>query len=118
LSAGHILVVALNPDFRSSLAFALETEGYSVETRGDLVSVDHIERFRAIVLDHKAFRQEPPDGTSEVRNALVPVILLASKPNDWLTKMAFRTVPTPIMGTDLSDAVADAMAMPQGTQRP
>jgi CheY-like chemotaxis protein len=115
LSAGHILVIAPNPDFRHSLAFALETEGYSVETQGELASLDQVERFDAIILDHKAFRRESLERVIDASRSPVPVILLASRPQDWLSTKAFRTVPTPLMGTVLSDAVADAVAAPQAT---
>jgi CheY-like chemotaxis protein len=54
LSAGHILVIAPNPDFRRSLAFALETEGYSVEAEGAIPSKDRLALFGAIIVDHKA----------------------------------------------------------------
>jgi hypothetical protein len=110
LSAGHILVIAPNPDFRRSLAFTLETEGYSVETEGQIPPHDRLARFGAIVLDHKAFRQAPMDRAVHTTCSPVPVILLASQPEDWLAKKAFRTVPTPLMGSVLSDAIADALA--------
>ena len=116
MTAGNILVIAPNADFRQSLAFALETEGYSVETRGDLASLGQLEQFDAIVLDHKAIRQEPIDRVVHANHSQVPVILLASRPGDWLATKAFRTVPTPLMGSVLSDAVADAVGIPRATR--
>jgi CheY-like chemotaxis protein len=113
LSDGHILVIALNRDFRNSLAFALEAEGYSVETRGDLAALDQVGRFGAIVLDHRALQPQSLDRAVDATLSRVPVILLASRPQDWLASNTFRTVPTPLMGSVLSDAVADAIAVPK-----
>jgi DNA-binding response OmpR family regulator len=110
LPFGNILVIAPNPEFRRSLAFALETEGYSVETEGEIPSRDELARFGAIVLDHKAIRQEPPGRSVRVGEEQVPVILLASRPEEWSAQKAFRTIPTPLMGSVLSDAVAAALA--------
>ena len=120
MSLGHILVIAPNPDFRRSLAFALETEGYSVETEAAIPSQDRLQQreiFGAIVLDHKAIRQQP-DGTVRVGSLRAPVVLLASRPEEWLDQGAFRTIPTPLVGSTLSDAVAAAMAAPRPRKSP
>lgn len=111
MSAGHILVIAPNPDFRRSLVFALESEGYSVTTQGGLTPLPG-EHYDAIVLDQKAVRGAPPGDASTT-----PVVLLTGHPRDLAMINVFRAVPTPLAGDVLIAAVADAVAA-GGTHHP
>jgi CheY-like chemotaxis protein len=115
LSNGRILVIAPNPDFRRSLAFALETEGYAVSAQGDLRHSDTAGTYDAVVLDHKAAKG-PRDAVLAFCRDAQPVVLLAGHPQPWLLNDIFRAVPTPLVGGALSQAVADAVVT--GRARP
>lgn len=115
LSTGRILVIAPNPDFRRSIAFALEAEGYAVTARGDLGHRDPALTFDAVVLDHKAAKG-PHDTVLAFCRDLKPVVLLAGTPQPWLVGDVFRAVQTPLVNGALSQAVADAVHTVRASQ--
>lgn len=102
-----ILVIAPNSDYRRSLKFALEAEGYAV-TDAIEIPPAHAGRYDAVVLDHKATRG-PQQEVLDFCEQSQPVVLLAGQPQPWLVGRVFRSVPTPLLGNSLSDAVADAV---------
>ena len=108
VTAGHILVVAPNPDFRRSLTFALESEGYAVTEQGGLDPLGGPGGFDAVVLDHKAI-EGPREGILSFCRTASPVVLLAGQTQPWLVDSVFRSIPTPLMGTSLVQAVAAAV---------
>lgn len=109
MSNGHVLVIAPSPDLRRSLAFALETEGYEVAEGTEVTRVEDTREFDAIVLDHKAAQGPQADVIAFCRRT-GPVVLLSYDAQSWLSSSVFRIVPTPLIDTSLSIAVADAVS--------
>jgi hypothetical protein len=107
VSPGRVLVIAPNSDFRQSLRFALEAEGYAV-TDVTAIPVGRIPAYDAVVLDHKATRG-PRQDVLHFCEQSQPVVLLDGHPQAWLAERIFRAVPTPLRGDALSHAVADAV---------
>jgi CheY-like chemotaxis protein len=111
VATGRILVIAPNSDFRKSLTFALEAEGYATAEATTVPSAS-AETYDAVVLDHKATRGRQQDVLDFCQQSQ-PVVLLAGDPQPWLAERVFRAVPTPILGQSLSNAVADAVRISQ-----
>jgi hypothetical protein len=106
--AAQILVIAISPEFRDSLVFALESEGYEVTARPDIPEPGSANLPDAVVLDHRAASLEPKRTVAFCRTT-GPVILLAAQALPWLLEAVFTVVPTPLMGDALSRAVAQAV---------
>lgn len=113
MSAGRLLVVAPDDDLRHSLVFALEAEGFEVTDRADIPSAAWTEanRFDCTVLDQKAVRDEAFEAIAFCIKA-APVVLLASRPLQWLTEWVAELVETPAIDNTLLIAVRLAMHLP------
>jgi CheY-like chemotaxis protein len=107
VSAGRVLVIAPDPAFRRSLAFALEAEGHVV-TAVPTLPAGPVENQDAVVLDHKAATGGVEPLLFFCRNA-PPVVLLAGQPRKGLAEAVFSVVLTPIRGGALVEAVAAAL---------
>jgi DNA-binding response OmpR family regulator len=108
MSTGHILVVAPDPDFRRSLEFALEAEGYDVASRPGLQDAFGPVPYACVVVDHQAATGPAADVAAFCRRAQ-PLIVLAGRDSPWLSRHAFRTVRKPLLGNDLIEAVHAAV---------
>ncbi|WP_374627234.1 hypothetical protein [Devosia sp.] len=113
MPVGRLLVIAPDSDLRHSLVFALEAEGFEVTERAQLPSVDWAEsnRFDCTVLDHKAVRGAKSESIAFCIKA-APVVLLASRPLQWLADFVAETVETPVIGNALLVAVRLAIHLP------
>ena len=113
MPACRLLVVAPDDDVRHSLVFALEAEGFEVVERAAIppIAWTEINRFDCTVLDQKAVRGEAFEAIAFCIKA-VPVVLLASRPLQWLTEWVAETVETPVIDNALLIAVRLAMHLP------
>jgi DNA-binding NtrC family response regulator len=109
MSVGRVLVIAPSPDFRRSITFALETEGYAVTALEALPGADATETYDCVVLDHRATKGNDEATVAFCRRTF-PVVLLAGRPQPWLVKEVFSLVQAPIIGEALSGAVRAAIA--------
>lgn len=110
-----LLIIAPNPDFRKSLQFALEAEGYAVESRESFHDPAGMPQdFDCAVLDHHAAQGHLPLAMTFVE-AQSPVVLLANSEDHPLVAHSFRTVTKPFLGPRLSKAIAEALARHQAT---
>lgn len=103
----RILVVAPNSDFRHSLQFALESEGYEVTATESLANSATTEA-EVTVIDHHALGKDQ-DAAIAFVTAHQPVVLLANARAHALSPWAFRTVMKPMLGDSLSGAVRQAI---------
>jgi len=104
-----ILVIALDPTFRRSLAFVLEAEGCDVQMAELLPELDALShRYDCLVIDHRSI---PAGVRSGILLAAVrtPVVVLASHAQDFVTRGFERVVLKPLLGHKLVDAVRDAL---------
>jgi CheY-like chemotaxis protein len=104
----RVLVIAPNPDFRRSLAFALEAEGYVVTSHANIPGNDASRGYDCVVLDHKA-ANGPRDSIISFCRTSNPVLLLAGSPQPWLASEVSRVVQTPLSGDMLSVAIRSAL---------
>lgn len=104
-----LLVLAPDPDFRQSLQFALEAEGYSVVGLASLTdpacTADDVD---CVILDHHAAQGHLPAAIA-FAESMAPVILLANADTHPLAAHCFRTVTKPLLGPYLSQAIASAL---------
>lgn len=111
----RIMVIAPHADFRRSLAFALETEGYVVTSFAALPGAEAARGYDCVVLDHKAVKDHDRLDVLAFCHGAGPIVLLAGRPQAWLVGAVFRLVPAPIIGEALSGAVKAAIGSePQG----
>jgi CheY-like chemotaxis protein len=101
----RILVVAPDPSFRRSLAFVFEAEGCRVEVAEEVPSMARIaSHYDCIVLDHRSIPSRSRRDEVLAKTD-IPVILLASQPQDWVTRGFEMVVEKPLLGQSLVDAV-------------
>lgn len=103
----RILIVAPNSDFRRSLQFALESEGYEV-TASESLDASPADEAEVTVIDHHALGKDQ-DAAIAFVTAHKPVVLLANAKAHALSPWAFRTVMKPMLGDSLSGAVRQAI---------
>lgn len=111
MAPSSILVVAPDGDFRESLVFALEEDGYTVTSTGVLPTISWMQenRFRCTVVDQKALTGESYEGIAFCIKAH-PVVLLATRPRATLIEWVAQVVETPAPAEQLAAAVAGAIA--------
>jgi hypothetical protein len=108
LSNGRFLVVAANKDMRQSLAFALETAGFTVTSRPDIPGADGARGYDGVILDHRAALPNP-SLTQVFCSRSRYLIILASRRMPWLTDLADEVLTTPVAGSALVGAALKAM---------
>ena len=110
MSTGRLLVVAPDADVRRSLVFALEAEGYEVGIRADLPAAPWLSThpFDCAVLDQRAVRPCDREVLSDTL-ASAPVVLLAYRPQPWLTDKVSAIVETPALEGAMVAAVEHAL---------
>ena len=110
MPSGRLLIVALDPDFRGSLVFALEAEGFEVTARDELPTMAWMtpRRFDCCVLDQKALTGEAYESIAFCIKAH-PVVLMAARPHPWLTEWCSQVVVTPSEDDALQMAVRVAI---------
>ena len=110
MPSGRVLVVAPNSDLRTSLAFALEADGYELTVkdapppRSWLVT----HRFDCTILDQKALTGEPYESIALCIKAH-PIVLLANHPHPWLVEWVEEIVDLPLAANDVASAIRRAM---------
>jgi hypothetical protein len=110
MASARLLLVAPDTDLRRSLAFALETEGYTVAIR-DLPPPRAwlaSNRFDCTILDQKSLVGADYEAIAFCIKAH-PVVLLANKPHPWLVEWVADVVDLPLTGNAVSAAVARAI---------
>lgn len=108
---GTIVVVAPDVDFRRSLCFALQTEGYMVKAFSNLfAAMDEIGEARCSLVDAKVLRSEAAIWKSLGR-ARNKTILLTSGIRSVQKFGAAAELITPFTGSDLVKTLAN---MPAG----
>jgi CheY-like chemotaxis protein len=106
----RILIVAPSDALRNSLRFLLEEESYAATTAASLAEASLAsEHYDCTVLDHHALRDAPGAEIAEFTRSHWPVVLLTNGPAPSVPT-AFRTIATPLLGPDLSQAVREAVA--------
>lgn len=110
MASGRLLLVAPDTDLRRSLAFALETEGYSVTVRDVPPSRSWLvsNRFDCTIVEQKALTGMDYESIAFCIKAH-PVILLANKPYPWLVEWVAEVVDLPLAGNAVSAAIRQAM---------
>lgn len=116
MANGRILVIVPQLDLRRSLEFVLDAEGYDVTARPgiDFAVPAASSRFDCIVLDHQALigpRQQVIDFCAKA----APVVLVSSKPIEWLAGSVKDTVEKPVMGGAVVRSVGRVLALRAGT---
>lgn len=106
-AAKTILVVAPDPGLRRSLEFALEVEGFAVESHASLSTVDASPETNAascIIVDESAFRLSPA-GRQPLADFAGRVILLVEDLDPTAGTEGFTVLTKPVEGNDLIDMV-------------
>jgi DNA-binding response OmpR family regulator len=99
-----ILVVAPDPAFRRSLAFAIEAEGFEVDLADRLPAAEKLSgRYDCLVVDHRAI----PAGTAAPSG--MPLILLASHVEDVSAFGMTQVLEKPLLGHTLIEALRTAL---------
>lgn len=108
---GRVLVVAPQFDLRRSLEFVLDAEGFEVTSRPrlDFSSPAASARFDCIVLDHQALTG-PREQVLEFCANAAPIILVSSKPIEWLSGSVRDLVEKPVMGGAIANSVRRILA--------
>lgn len=109
----RLLIIAPDDEVRKSLVFALEAEGYDVAALGQLPGADWLQSHRqdCTVLDQRAVRPCDRDALSACLGA-APVVLLAHRPQPWLSERVRATVDTPAREGAMLRAVEGALNGP------
>ena len=110
LSARRILIIAPDPGFRRSLAFALTTEGHVITSCDRIPVLDSARGYDCVVLDHKATVGLEREAVLQFVRTARCTVVLAGRPQPWLTEVATSVVQTPVMGEALYDALATALS--------
>lgn len=118
MARGRILVVAPQLDMRRSLEFVLDAEGFEVTSRPDVdfASPAAGVPFDCIVMDHQAL-SGPREQVIDFCAHTAPVILVASKPIDWLSGSVTEQVEKPLMGGTIANSVRRILASREGSSR-
>lgn len=111
MSGGRVLVVAPQLDMRRSLEFVLDAEGFEVTSRSrlDFAHPEASARFDCIVMDHQALTG-PRQQMLEFCAGAAPIILVSSKPIDWLSGSVSELVEKPVMGGAIANSVRRVLA--------
>lgn len=110
MAPARLLVVAPDVDLRSSLAFALEAEGFVVVARDLLPDPGVALRFDCCIIEQKALAPGLQPAI-EFCDAVQPIVLLAARPLPWLAHRVAHVVETP----DTAGAMLRAVRMSVGT---
>jgi hypothetical protein len=105
----RVLVISPNPEFRRSLAFALEAEGYVVTSHAVLLAPDEGRGYDCVVLDHKAANLVPRETALDFCAHSPHIVLLGGRTEKWLSSRVFRAVEIPQKGDALTTAVRAAI---------
>ncbi|MBB6411520.1 transcriptional regulator [Mesorhizobium sangaii] len=106
-AAKTILVVAPDPGLRRSLEFALEVEGFSVESHALLSTVEASPAANAaacVIVDESAIRLGPA-GRQPLARFAGRVILLVEEVDPIAGPEGFAVLTKPVEGNDLIDMV-------------
>lgn len=105
-----VLVVASKPAMLRSLRFALEAEGYEVDTVTQLAecSAPDCGCVEVVIIDQDAL-VDPANPAAELAGIDHPVILLVERMKRKPSRARLRVIEKPPLGRDLLDAVADAV---------
>ncbi|WP_152536094.1 hypothetical protein [Mesorhizobium loti] len=107
-----VLVVAPNPGLRKSLEFALEAEGYGVDSQADLaraIASPINPEIRCAVVDEDAVRDRTK-GWNDLARFPRPVILLVDRPWPSPEPDGVVILVKPLLGNALIEAVEQAIA--------
>lgn len=110
--ASMVLVVATNPGFRKSLEFALEAEGYVVDSQAQLaraIASPLNPATRCAIVDEDAVRNWT-DGWSDLASFPRPVILLVDRPWPSPDPDGVMILVKPLLGNALIEAVEQVIA--------
>ena len=105
-AANTIIVVAPDPGLRRSLEFALEVEGFAVESHASLSTVEASHQANAaacLIVDESAIRLSPA-GRQPLAGFAGRVILLVEDVDPTGTE-GFAVLTKPVEGNDLIDMV-------------
>ena len=110
----RLLVIAPDADYRQSLAFVLEAEGFAVADHPGPPLPPRLagEGFACTVLDLKSLRGLSPEVATSFCAQLAPAVLLGPRAPEWLAGTGCQHVETPIIEDRLLAAVRAAIAAP------
>ncbi|UVK38537.1 transcriptional regulator [Mesorhizobium sp. AR10] len=111
-AANTILVVAPDPGLRRSLEFALEVEGFPVESHESLSTIEASPEANAaacIIVDESAIRLSPA-GRQPLARFAGRVILLVEEVDPTAGPDGFAVLTKPVEGNDLIDLVQTILA--------
>jgi DNA-binding response OmpR family regulator len=106
-AANTIIVVAPDPGLRRSLEFALEVEGFAVESHASLSTIEaspEAEAAACIIVDEGAIRLTPA-GRQPLARFARRVILLVEDVDPTAGPEGFAVLTKPVEGNDLIDMV-------------
>ena len=106
-AANTIIVVAPDPGLRRSLEFALEVEGFAVESHASLSTVEASHQANAaacLIVDESAIRLSPA-GRQALAGFAGRVILLVEDVDPTADPEGFAVLTKPVEGNDLIDMV-------------
>jgi DNA-binding response OmpR family regulator len=100
-----ILIVVRDSGFRQSLEFALEVEGYSVESHEKLAAAEASPATAALVIvDESALRADAA-ARGSLERLTAPVILLVDGLSSAASAKGLTVLTKPVQGNDLIDVV-------------
>lgn len=109
MSSGRILLLAQDSDYRHSLSFLLEAEGYEVRAEA-MLPPPSAGAQDCVVLDHRVLRPVSAEAALAFCRRSAPVILLGSRAPLWFDLSVGRHVETPIVENRLVITIRDAIA--------
>ena len=99
------MIVVSDSGFRQSLEFALEVEGYSVESHEELAAAEASPATAALVIvDESALRAEAA-ALGSLERLTAPVILLVDGMSSAASAKGLTVLTKPVPGSDLIDVV-------------
>jgi DNA-binding NtrC family response regulator len=110
MPSGRLLLVAADNELRRSLAFALQTEGFSVIERDTPPNRTWLtaNRFDCTIADQAAFTGEDYEAIAFCIKAY-PVVLMAERPHAWLADWVFDILNLPLASGEVTEAVNRVM---------
>ncbi|WP_417310536.1 hypothetical protein [Devosia sp.] len=111
MGSRRLLVIAPDADYRQSLAFVLEAEGFVAVDYPQLPLPPQLARapFDCTVLDLKVIRGLSPDAAIRFCDQACPLVLLGARAPDWLENTHCHHVETPVIVDRLISAVHAAI---------
>ena len=121
----QILLVDDDPAVRSSIAFALEVEGFDIQAvaNAEALATERLEDPICLILDHRLFGMDGLELLAQLRSRGIasPAIIITSNPSrrfrDRVEEAGAHLVEKPLLGDALAGLVRAIAARPQGPKQ-